>query len=66
MFTKFQNLVNQLGESLPASKKENDEVYQGTVAKRGEANILVTQTGARTFLGRASEKVAEAAVSDAG
>ena len=54
------------GESLPAEKHANDYVFQGTVCKRGECDVLVCQTGIRTFLGRASAKVAEASVSDAG
>ena len=36
------------------------------MCKRGEADLLVCQTGQRTFLGRASAKVKEASVGDAG
>ena len=54
------------GESLPATKEANDTCYQGTICKRGEADILVCQTGLRTFLGRAADKVNEAGLSDAG
>merc|ERR1719336_1765850 len=54
------------GESLPAEMESGDACYQGTVCKRGEADCFVTQTGQRTFLGRASAKVAEATISSAG
>jgi len=46
------------GESLSVLKYEGDEVFQGTVVKRGDIEAIVTATGANTFLGRTSALVA--------
>jgi len=45
------------GESLPASARELDMVYSGSVVQRGEARCLVLNTGARTFFGKTAELV---------
>ncbi|HTO79198.1 MAG TPA: HAD-IC family P-type ATPase, partial [Methylocystis sp.] len=37
------------GESLPVSRKPGDLVYSGSIAKQGEVEAVVTETGARTF-----------------
>lgn len=46
------------GESLAVMKYEGDEVYQGSVVKRGDLEAIVCATGANTFFGRTSNLVA--------
>ncbi len=48
------------GESLPVSKKPGDLVYSGSIAKQGEVQAVVTETGARTFFGRTASLVQSA------
>ncbi|MCL4365528.1 plasma-membrane proton-efflux P-type ATPase [Candidatus Marsarchaeota archaeon] len=48
------------GESFLAEKKEGDRVYQGSVAKRGEATCIVTGTGYDTKYGM-TEKLVQVA-----
>ncbi|MDD5673966.1 MAG: HAD-IC family P-type ATPase, partial [Chitinivibrionales bacterium] len=43
------------GESLSQEKKNNDELYSGSVIVRGEVTAVVTRTGAKTYFGRTSE-----------
>ena len=43
------------GESLPVTKYEGDEVYQGSVCKRGDLEAIVCATGANTFFGKTSK-----------
>ena len=45
------------GESLAVLKYEGDEVFQGTVVKRGDLEAIVSATGANTFFGRTSALV---------
>ena len=45
------------GESLPAEAGAGAVTYAGAMVKRGEAEALVTATGARTYSGRAAELV---------
>ncbi len=45
------------GESMPASKKQGDVVYSGSIAKQGEVIALVTTTGAQTYFGRTARLV---------
>lgn len=46
------------GESLAVIKYEGEEVYQGSVVKRGDLEAIVCATGANTFFGRTSALVA--------
>ena len=48
------------GESLPVSKKMDDIVYSGSVAKQGEMVGLVTATGTHTYFGKTAKLVAGA------
>jgi H+-transporting ATPase len=45
------------GESLPAEASAGAATYAGALVRRGEAEALVTATGARTYSGRAAELV---------
>lgn len=45
------------GESLPVSKKPGDVIYSGSIAKHGEMEAVVTETGGRTFFGRTAKLV---------
>ncbi len=45
------------GESLPAEAGAGAATYAGSIVKRGEAEAIVTATGARTYSGRAAELV---------
>jgi len=47
------------GESLPVDKKENEEVFSGSVIKQGESNAIVTGTGKNTFFGKTTSLVEE-------
>jgi len=49
------------GESLPVTKKSGDEVYSGSIVKRGEIEALVHATGVNTFFGKAANLVATTA-----
>jgi len=45
------------GESLPASKKEGDTIYSGSILRRGEANAIVYGTGMNTYFGKTAQLV---------
>ena len=45
------------GESLPVSKKVEDEVYSGSIVKKGEMTAVVIGTGSNTFFGRTAKLV---------
>jgi len=45
------------GESLAVEKHKGDEAFASSAVKRGEAFIIITATGDRTFVGRASALV---------
>jgi H+-transporting ATPase len=45
------------GESLPVSKKVGDEVYSGSIVKKGEMSGIVIGTGSNTFFGRTANLV---------
>ena len=48
------------GESLAVSKAKGDQVYSGSIAKKGEMTAVVTATGAHTFFGKTAKLVASA------
>ncbi|MCX7868545.1 MAG: plasma-membrane proton-efflux P-type ATPase, partial [Terrimicrobiaceae bacterium] len=48
------------GESLAVSKQRGDTVYSGSAVKQGEMTMVVTATGAATYLGRTARLVAGA------
>ncbi len=48
------------GESLPVTKKKEDIIYSGAVARQGEMVALVTSTGPYTFFGQTARLVAGA------
>ncbi len=48
------------GESLPVTKKTDDIVYSGSVAKKGEVVALVTGTGLNTYFGQTAKLVQSA------
>jgi H+-transporting ATPase len=50
------------GESLPASRGRGEQIFSGSVVKRGEIQAVVAATGARTFFGRTAKLVAETRV----
>jgi H+-transporting ATPase len=43
------------GESLPVDKNRDDVLFSGSVIARGEASMLVTETGPRTLFGRSAQ-----------
>jgi H+-transporting ATPase len=45
------------GESLEVEKHTDELLYSGSMVRRGEANGIVTSTGARTYFGRTIELV---------
>jgi H+-transporting ATPase len=45
------------GESLPVTRKTGEDVYSGSVLKRGEIEAVVSATGARTYMGRTAHLV---------
>mgnify|MGYP002622902460 CR=1 FL=1 len=45
------------GESVPVNKKDDDEVYMGTIATAGRAYLEVSAIGATTKMGKIAEKV---------
>lgn len=48
------------GESLPATKRQGDEIYSGSAVKQGEFKALVYATGSKTFFGNAAKLISEA------
>lgn len=46
------------GESFCVMRTEGEEAWQGSVAKRGDAEVIVRKTGKNTYLGRTSSLVA--------
>jgi H+-transporting ATPase len=43
------------GESLPVDRSSGDDLYSGSVIARGEASVVVRETGPRTLFGRTAE-----------
>lgn len=54
------NQASITGESLPADKTENDEVYAGTTNLTGAVEIKVTRVGSDTTLGKVKELIVSA------
>ena len=54
------NQANITGESIPADKTVNDEVFNGTVNLTGALTIRVTRAGADTTLGRVRDLILDA------
>lgn len=48
------------GESLPVDKKVGDDVYSGSIAKKGEMTAIVTGTGKNTYFGKTAGLVEKA------
>jgi H+-transporting ATPase len=48
------------GESLPATKKQGDAVFSGSILRRGEIGALVYATGTKTYFGKTAELVESA------
>lgn len=46
------------GESLPVIKKQNEEVFQGTLVTKGRGTIKVTKTGLKTRFGQIAASLA--------
>ncbi|HIH29916.1 TPA: plasma-membrane proton-efflux P-type ATPase [Candidatus Micrarchaeota archaeon] len=45
------------GESISVEKKQDDMIYSGSVANRGEATGVVVLTGAKTYFGKTAQLV---------
>ncbi len=45
------------GESLPVERKAGETVYSGSIIKQGEANAVVSATGANTYFGKTARLV---------
>ena len=45
------------GESLPAEKKISDVTYAGSIARQGEMDALVTDTGTNSYFGKTTKLV---------
>ena len=54
------NQANITGESLPAEKVENDEVFSGTINLTGVIDVEVTKAGEDTTLGRVKQMILQA------
>jgi len=50
------------GESLPVERGEGEDVYSGSIVRRGEIEALVFATGPETYFGRTARMVQEAHV----
>ncbi|KAB0242292.1 plasma-membrane proton-efflux P-type ATPase [Microcystis aeruginosa EAWAG127a] len=46
------------GESLPVDRSSGEQVYSGSVVKKGQAEAIVNRTGSNTFFGRTAKLVA--------
>ena len=52
------------GESLPVNRSTGEEVYSGSILKRGQAEAVVRATGVNTFFGKTAKLVSEAETTD--
>ena len=48
------------GESYPVRRKSDEDIYSGSVLKKGEATGIVTATGSETYFGKTTELVKKA------
>ncbi len=48
------------GESLPASRKQGEAVFSGSIIRQGEIGAMVYATGANTYFGKTAQLVQEA------
>jgi H+-transporting ATPase len=48
------------GESLPATRKQGEAVFSGSIIRQGEIGALVYATGAKTYFGKTAQLVQEA------
>ena len=48
------------GESLPASRKQGEAVFSGSIIRQGEIGALVYATGTNTYFGKTAQLVQEA------
>jgi H+-transporting ATPase len=48
------------GESLPATRKEGETIYSGSIIRQGEIDALVYGTGSNTYFGKTAQLVQEA------
>ncbi len=58
--TSTVNQANITGESLPAEKTDNDEVFGGTINLTGVMDVEVTKAGGDTTLGRVKDLILQA------
>ncbi|MGB8852387.1 MAG: cation-translocating P-type ATPase [Pirellulales bacterium] len=54
------NQASVTGESIPAEKAANDDVFGGTINLTGVVDVEVTKAGADTLLGRVKDLILEA------
>lgn len=47
------------GESIPVLKKQNDEVFSGTLITRGKGRLLVEKTGMNTKFGKIAQSLSD-------
>ena len=48
------------GESLPATRKNGEAVFSGSIIRQGEIGAMVYATGAKTYFGKTAQLVQEA------
>lgn len=48
------------GESLPVTKNSGDEIYSGSIVKKGNVIAVVSTTGSQTYFGKTAKLVSEA------
>jgi H+-transporting ATPase len=47
------------GESLPVDHKKGEQIYSGSVVKKGQGEAIVNGTGVNTFFGKTAQLVAQ-------
>jgi H+-transporting ATPase len=48
------------GESLPVTHKSGEEIYSGSVIRKGEIDAVISATGTKTYFGKTARLVEEA------